>query len=80
MPSACTLYATVYRHTRDRPTYARFTVEWIFEHILEKSLSVTSQEKNCLFLIREKKCYVFLLEGKNLLRKENHIPPPPPWY
>ena len=44
----------------------------------KKSLSVTSQEKNCLFLPREKKNALFSLwtEKNNLIRKKNHTPPP----
>ena len=42
----------------------------------KKSLSVTSQEKNSLFLIKEKKKLCFLVEGggDNLVRKKKHTP------
>ena len=56
----------------DRTMHARFAVKWIFKHVLEKKLSVTSQEKNCLFLIREGR-----KEKNNLIGKKNHTPPPP---
>ena len=67
--------------TCDRPTHARFAVEWFFKHVLEKkSLSLTSQKKNYLFLIREKKNVMFSCckEKNNLIMKKNHTPPPPP--
>ena len=36
-----------------------------------------SGKKLFVFAQREKKCYVFLLEGKNnLIGKKNHTPPP----
>ena len=47
--------AIVSLHVTVPCTHARFAVGWFFKHVLEeKSLSVTSQEKNCLFLLREK--------------------------
>ena len=37
--NAVNLYSIGYcRPTRDRPTHARFTVEWIFKHVLEKKV------------------------------------------
>ena len=56
----------------DRPMHAHFAVEWIFKHDLEKKLSVTSQEKNCLFLIRERR-----KKKNSLIGKKNHTLPPP---
>ena len=36
---AVSLYSIVYcRPTRHRPTHARFAVEWIFKHVLEKKV------------------------------------------
>ena len=70
--NAVSLYSTGYcRPTRDRPMHACFAVEWIFKHVLgKKSLSVTFQEKNCLFLIREKKNVMFSCwkEKNNLVK------------
>ena len=37
--NAVSLYSIVYcRPTRHRPTHARFAVEWIFKHVLEKKV------------------------------------------
>ena len=48
----------------------------------KKSLSVTSQEKNCLFLLREKKKVMFSCskEKNNLNQKKNHTPTPGIYY
>ena len=44
------LYIIIIIITSDRPMLACFAVEWILKHVLEKkNLSVTYQEKNCLF-------------------------------
>ena len=61
-PSAGGLYC---ESTRDCPTYARFAVEWIFKHVLEKKfVRDISGKKLFVFAQGEKKCFVFLMERK----------------
>ena len=72
--NAVSPYSIVYcRPTRHRPTHARFAVEWIFKHVLEKKFVCDISGKNCLFLIREEKNVMF---SHNVVRKKNHTLPP----
>ena len=72
--NAVSPYSIVYcRPTRHRPTHARFAVEWIFKHVLEKKFVCDISGKNCSFLIREKNNVMF---SYNVVRKKNHTLPP----
>ena len=58
--NAVSLYSIVYcRPTRHRPTHGLSQLNGSLNMSWKKSLSVISQEKNCLFLIREKKNVMF---------------------
>ena len=74
--NAVNLYSIGYcRPTRDRPTHARFAVDWIFKHVLKKKVYL--RKKIVCFWSGSKKLY-FLVGRKTViwLRRKTI----PPWY
>ena len=47
--------------TRDRPTHARFAVEWIFKHVLEKKFVCDKSGKKIVRFWSEKKMFCFFV-------------------